>query len=389
MAYGVINIFFKLLRSAVCGERLCGEEREKYSEEMLPELVKMAQAHDIGHLMGVAFEINELPGKEMFEHDVLAAMYRYGRLSFEYAGICDALEEWEIPFLPLKGSVLRAYYREPWLRTSCDIDVLVQSEDLERAVELLVEKRGYQNEGKGPHDISLYSPEGTHVELHYDLVEGERANNASEILKTIWEHTTPTKGNTYWRELDDAMFYYYHIAHMAKHFEEGGCGVRSFIDLWILDNLPQRDVAGRDELIQRGGLLQFAEAARELASIWFDKKNLDEAGNADMMKHFEHYVLYGGMYGSIGNRVVVKQKKKGGRIGYAMSRIFMSHDKLKQSYPVIEKHPILTPIMQIRRWARLLFGGRVAGAVNEMKYNMEISKEEIECVEGLFRDLGL
>ena len=34
----------------------------------------------------------------------------------------------QIPFLPLKGSVIRQYYPEPWMRTSCDIDILVDFE---------------------------------------------------------------------------------------------------------------------------------------------------------------------------------------------------------------------------------------------------------------------
>ena len=54
--------------------------------------------------------------------------------------------------------------------------------------------------------------------------------------------------------MTDEMFYFYHIAHMAKHFEEGGCGIRPFIDLWTLDNIKDVDHDKRDELLSRGNL---------------------------------------------------------------------------------------------------------------------------------------
>ena len=77
--------------------------------------------------------------------------------------------------MPLKGSVLRASYPQDWMRTSCDIDILVHREDLERAVELLVEKKQYRREVTNLCDVSLYAPSGVHLELHYDLVLENRS----------------------------------------------------------------------------------------------------------------------------------------------------------------------------------------------------------------------
>ncbi|MBO4954226.1 MAG: nucleotidyltransferase family protein, partial [Clostridia bacterium] len=36
-----------------------------------------------------------------------------------------------IDFMPLKGAVIRQYYPEPWMRTSCDIDIHVKKDRLE------------------------------------------------------------------------------------------------------------------------------------------------------------------------------------------------------------------------------------------------------------------
>ena len=61
-------------------------------------------------------------------------------------------------------------------------------------------------------------------------------------------------------EMTDEFFYFYHIAHMAKHFENGGCGIRPFVDLVVLDRMDSENFSKRDELLKSGGLLQFARA---------------------------------------------------------------------------------------------------------------------------------
>ena len=45
---------FALLRSAVCGGLLSGEEISLYSPDMLPEITLLAQKHDVIHL--IAFD---------------------------------------------------------------------------------------------------------------------------------------------------------------------------------------------------------------------------------------------------------------------------------------------------------------------------------------------
>ena len=42
-----------------------------------------------------------------------------------YNSICSALNRESIAYIPLKGSVIKDLYPESWMRTSCDIDILV------------------------------------------------------------------------------------------------------------------------------------------------------------------------------------------------------------------------------------------------------------------------
>lgn len=49
-------------------------------------------------------------------------------------------------------------YPQAWFRTSCDIDILIHQEDVERTIELLV-KNGYEHQSDATtHDYSFITP---------------------------------------------------------------------------------------------------------------------------------------------------------------------------------------------------------------------------------------
>lgn len=215
-----------LIRSAICGDLLSDEQKLLYNAEILLQIAKIAKKHDVLHLLVLGLKKNELLDKNIkqFEMELFKTVYRYERLNYELKQVCKALEEAQIPFVPLKGSVIKMYYPEPWMRTSCDIDVLVHREDLENTISYLVSNHNYVEKERATHDVSLFTQTGIHVELHFDLVEEGRAKNAIDVLQAVWENATLHENSEYWYEMTDAYFYFYHIAHMSKHFENGGCG---------------------------------------------------------------------------------------------------------------------------------------------------------------------
>ncbi len=378
------KILFALLRSGICGEALSEDEKSAYSEEILPELFSVAKKHDITPILVAGLEQNGLPVVEKLEMEQIKAVYRHEQLKYALEQLCDALEAAKIPFIPLKGSVIRQYYRLPWMRTSCDIDILLHEEDLEKAISYLVEKCEYTRKGKSSHDVSLYTVNENHVELHYDLVEDGRVNSVSKILKNVWNTSVLHDGKSYWREMPDEMFYFYHDAHMAKHFEIGGCGIRPFIDLWILDNLAEFDSEKRNKLLKQGQIFKFAEIARKLSCVWFEDVAHDE-----ITLQMEHYILSGGVYGTTENRIVVQQQKQGGKFKYALSKIFIPYEVIKFHYPVLQKHRWLTPVMEIRRWFKLVFCGHAKRSLHELKYNNAISADQAAQTKSFLDNIGL
>ncbi|MBQ9921514.1 MAG: nucleotidyltransferase family protein [Clostridia bacterium] len=380
------QILFALLRSAICGTSLTEEERSSVVPETFGRLVEISAKHDLVHLLAFGLKQNKLisTGNNEAEKHIFKAVYRYERISHEYNRLCEALENAQIPFIPLKGSVLREYYPEPWMRTSCDIDILVHREKLEEAISYLSDKLEYVEKERATHDVSLFSPLGIHVELHFDLVEEGRANSAIDVLKHAWDNASLCKNSEYRYEMSDAFFYFYHIAHMAKHFETGGCGIRPFIDLWILDNLKNADLSSRDDMLVRGGLLKFANASRTLSKVWFGDEKADE-----LSYQFQDFILHGGVYGTSDNRVALQQTKKGGRIGYVLSRVFIPYTKLKRYYPVLEKYPWLMPFMQVRRWFMLFNPDIAKMAKREIASNNALVTEKADEMNVFLNNIGL
>lgn len=385
MNQGTNQILFLLLRSAVRGVSLTGDEREACARADIGGMCAIAKKHDVLHLLALGLKQNGLLTSETaaIERSIFKAIYRYQQIQFEFGRLCEALEEARIPFIPLKGAILRQYYPEPWMRTSCDIDILVRREDLDRAALCLVNKLGYEERERATHDISFFADNGTHIELHFDLVEENRANNAIELLRTVWDHVLPCNSYTYQYQMSDEYFYFYHIVHMAKHFESGGCGIRPLIDLWILDHMCD-DPSKRDALLSQCDLLPFANAVRTLSRVWIGGEGADECS-----LRLQDFILQGGVYGSMENRVLLMQNKKGGRLGYFRSRVFLPYDRLKRYYPILEKHRWLMPLMQIRRWFRVCNPVVAKRAKAEMTTNRHIVPSEAAQMNAFLQEIGL
>ncbi len=382
------TVLFALLRSAIKGEKVSEEERALCNAELFSSVFALAKQHDSAHLLVVGLEKNGLLGEinlppQKLLQEQMRGVYRYEQQRYELEQICKTLEDAEISFIPLKGSVIRDYYPEPWMRTSCDIDILIEEKDIERASQSLEHALAYEIGDKGSHDVSFNAPCGVHLELHYTLTEKDSIGRGEELLDEAWNFSSPVEGKKYHRVLRDEMFYYYHVAHMAKHYLVGGCGLRPFIDLYILKQknfLNEKTVA----LLQKGGLWKFAEQANALSEVWFGG-----AAHTPITQRMEEYLLKGGVYGNTSNRVAVQQVKKGGKIKYFWSRIFLPYDVIKFHYPILQKRRWLLPFMQVRRWFKLAFCGRAKRAMREFKINSNVSADESAQMQEFLDQIGL
>ena len=383
----VESVLFSLVRHQLFGDGDSAGVAREATSVPIGELFGLARHHDLSHLVGAALDSAGLLGEDdtsrIIRKAQMAAIYRYRGMDYELHSVRELFTKEGIKHIPLKGAVIRGYYPEPWMRTSCDIDILIHREDLDRAVALLTERLEYKLTSRCFHDVAFYSPGGVHLELHFDLIEEFYFPRIEKILSEVWEYSIP-KQDGFEHLMRDDFFYLYHIAHMLKHFVSGGCGIRFFADLYMLDTRVECDRDAREALLESAGILEFARRASKLARIWFAGEESDE-----FYSDFASFVIAGGVYGTTETKVMVQQKRKGGRLGYAMRRIFLPYKTLREIFPILKRHKWLTPAFEVVRWFRLVFGGRLTSSLQELRSNATLSEADAKRAEDMMRGLGL
>lgn len=135
----IIRAMMSLIACEVFGKALDRTQCELSDEEMLT-LCKLSKSHDLAHIVGDALTKNDLITNDevraKFRKQSMLAVYRYEKMVYELGRLRKTLNEAKIPFVPLKGSVLRRYYPDPAMRTSCDIDILVPDKRADEAAKL-------------------------------------------------------------------------------------------------------------------------------------------------------------------------------------------------------------------------------------------------------------
>lgn len=383
------ELFFELIRYAIKGDKLSNETLKGVSEEQLNSLFGLSKNHDCAHLITYALYQNGLikkdhPSYKKFAYEQSLAVFRYENINYELNKVCEFLDENKIEHIPLKGSVIRSLYPEPWMRTSCDIDILIKKEEKDRVVQLLTNEFGCRLEQFFDYEISLYTPRNVHLEIHLNLVAERQDKIIDEVLKDVWKYSFVRHGYSYSMEMSDAMFYFYHVAHLSKHFCASGCGVRPFIDLWLLNNAKDYEQSLRDEILAKGKLTKFDQGAKNAVSVWFDGEEYD-----DLTREIEDYILQAGVYGIKENWKYYYQNKNGGKFRYVLSRVFLSFKELCEYYPSLKKHKWLYPFYQVRRWFRIIFCGGAKHSVNEIKEIKNLSNDTYLKREKMMQSLGL
>lgn len=376
-----VALLFALLRTAVFGGTLTTEERAAYSPERISRLVPLAEAHDVVHLLALGLKRAGFAESRELEGEIFRAVLRCETQSHALDTISAALEEAHIAFVPLKGAILRRHYPEPWMRTSCDIDVLVHEEELSAAIEQL-EARGYRCEGRNYHDVDLYAPSGVHVELHFSI--RENTPSLDGVLDDAWRYAAPVTEGGARCEFSGEFFVFHLYAHMAYHFLGGGCGLRSLLDILVLEREMGLSRADAAELLERAGISRFASELSALAARCFDPAEHEFFSDAVLQ-----YILSGGAYGSGENHIAVCKSERDSTALYAIKRLFLPYRSMTRLYPVLEKAPVLLPFCYVARWVGAVVGGKREKIASELSCVRAMPTAKVDEVRSLRARLGL
>lgn len=377
-----IDTLIAYIRYTICKEEI---EIPELTEQEQENLYKISTLQDVGHLVSIGIRNNQNSKwadqyKKKFLQQEHMAVYRYINQSQALEEIEDLFQDNQIFYLPLKGSVLRRHYPEEWMRTSGDIDILIREQDFERAKDLLIQKCRFFHSTENEKDASFYRDRCVHLELHKNLIKDDTILDFCP--EYIWNNVLYDK---YKCSMKDEDFYTYHLEHMKNHFLTGGCGVRYFIDLWILNHFfGEIDRLTRKKKVDRCGLTEFEEAAVHLSEVWFGSEKHNR-----LTQQMEDFIFKAGVYGSIENWALVQEVKHNGKWKRVWKRLWLPYNQLCWDYPKLKGKRYLQPYYEGKRFAKMITDGRWKRSVRELNADKEIDKYRKEETREMLQKLNI
>lgn len=375
------------IQGEIFNRTLDAEEFADYSAEDWRQVYRLSKKHALAHIVGEYVINHQLLSDDAllgdFKKQTLLAVSLFRKQSYELSRIRGILIEHGIPFVVLKGPAIRELYPNEWLRNSCDIDVLVDPVNIEKAKEILCKNLAYEANPtiKHYHHISFYSPSGVHLELHYNLLEQQE--NVDALLKDAMNYTLPAADGSCELRFTTEFLIFYITAHLCHHLLNGGCGVRPFIDFKLLIDKAEYDSDILYDMLDKTHMRVFFENVTVIAGVWFGT----DAYN-DVCVRLEDYILRGGIYGTRKNRILADQAQSGKRQSL-INRVFLPYSSLRVLYSEKNVTKWNAPYYQLLRWLDLLRFKKIGNGIAEIKMRTATDEEDIGSVERLMSDLGL
>lgn len=355
------------------------------SEELNWDVVfKYATMHRI--LPVLYFSIQKLPDKykskiSKIKHYELAYKSNLvddANRENEISTITKVLSENNIDYVLLKGTVTKHFYPDTSMRMMSDVDILYRNADTKQIKGFLEDKGYTQIKSTAKDDMYVSSNQLVKVEMQQSLLD-DGFTDWLKYLDTIWDRCEKKSENEYTMTPED--FYIYHIVHMAKHFINGGIGLRHILDTWVIKN----HYAGMDQKYVKGiledlRLNTFEKQIDNLCKYWFeaviptDKKSI---------KLLSEYIFANGAFGNIAQQSVNEASSDNKR------KVFPNKETMANYYgDVINKHPSTIPLYWVKLNCERMFKNPEK-TKKKMESISNVSDEQKEKTKRLFEICSL
>lgn len=288
----------------------------------------------------------------------------------------------DVDYILLKGSVAKHFYPDTSMRMMSDVDILYRNAD-SKDIKGLLGGNGYTQTKSTPKDaMYLSSNKLVKVEMQQSLLD-DGFTDWLKYLDTIWDRCIKKTDNEYTMTPED--FYIYHIVHMAKHFINGGIGLRHVLDTWVIKNHYQDlDSVYTEKVFKELSLNKFENKVTDLCEYWFeDSIPLDKKS----IELLSEYIFENGAFGSItqqSTNEIAKNSSTG-----IKEKVFPSKKTMANYYgDVITNYPITIPFYWIRLTFERLFKNHDK-TKNRIKTISNISEAQKEKTKELFEICGL
>ena len=308
----------------------------------LDAIFSLASRHMLAATVAPALKAAGIQDKRFakaLEHSALKS----STMDMEMDALFVELDAAGIWHMPLKGIVLQHLYPIYGMRQMSDHDILFDADRAED-VKSIMEGLGFSTEHFGTSNHDVYHKEPvSNFEMHSALFGATSTKVFMAYFKNTKSRLIRDGADGYGYHFTPEDFYIYILAHEYKHFENGGTGLRSLLDIYVyLTRTTLNMNYVRDE-VKKLGISSFEYMNRRLALDLFGGRELDEKEQKLL-----NYIMSSGTYGTMKNRVSYQIKKKG-RWGYFWSRVFQPYGLMIGPYPILKKLPVLLPFFWVVR----------------------------------------
>lgn len=260
----------------------------------------------------------------------------------EFEQLCEAFEREKVRFLPLKGILMKSMYPQSDYRSMSDIDLLIDPENADKVKQIML-SLGYEIDSTeiGVHDVYHKRP-AVSIEVHRELF-GDDGEELAPLFDDPWSKCEKRSEMRY--EFTTEYFFAFLLAHGIKHFQLGGTGIRTFMDIEVFRRLygDKLELEKIYAMFDSVGARKICEDFVALSEMWFGDKKPNEE-----LSSMARYIINGGTYGTYDNHVQYQLKSKS-KLGYVFSRLFPPMKHMKLQYPILRKAPVLLPFLWIFR----------------------------------------
>lgn len=278
--------------------------------------------------------------------------------------LTQAMEDAHIRYAVVKGAVCRAMYTKPDLRPSGDEDILIAEEDLSICSHLFTENgmvRMAEADDSVTHWFDRQS--GLHVELHTELFSSHRTTDMllnSCFTKQLSRTVFSTVSVASLRTLDPTYHFLFLVCHAMKHFISGGFGIRTLCDIVTFAETYGAEIDQQtvyvwlEKVCGRVFLDQLLDIGRSWLEFDLDSSPWELSKPANSEEMLED-ILDAGVYGQStmsrrhSGALVLRAAEEGQTRPSVIRAAFPPKEQLVGRYPILEKQPVLLPVMWVHR----------------------------------------
>lgn len=279
-------------------------------------------------------------------------------MKYEIENLLKCFDKEQIYNLPMKGYFLKNDYPNPFDRSIADYDILFDINDID-SIKNIFKQNGYKFKKNDDQQYHFVKAPFMYIEMHRSLLKKDNKNYS--LLENQLEKAKVRDGYSYSKEMTLEDYYIYMLLHSAKHFSQGGIGIRMIADEYVFykkysDQLNQKYLS---EQFEKLGITLFEKKLRDISLKWFSKgsevKNFDDV---------EEYILLSMTLGRVDvavmsemerRRVNTETGRKKSRFVNFISSLFPNKTYMANNYSFVEKMPILLPYSWVCMWCRRIF----------------------------------